>query len=699
MSSYNNYLKFKEKYLNLKKKYLFSQIGGNPPEVNDLIHYIDSEYRPDIKKIIWKIDTKNKYNIHVYNILNPEEQITLALCNEDKEWKKLGSGTLLLHGLEGSDITRIFKILSFDGINITLLNKDGVEFKNTTQHPNFNKFQIYTGDMTALRLNKHFFPEEEDEFGAYQSYDLEGRLSSASSSGRPYYSGSQRDASALDWGGETVAARPIFSPSISGYGFPSSSGSSSSSSSSSGFSSSGSSSSGSSSSGSSSSSSLYPTHGDYIRSIKSICTVPGRRHDDTSPFKVIPNSGSVINESGEIVMGLQCFWISIFNYLQRNPAAKSGRKIDSVRDLRTLVGLGEDTTYTEFDEDNPIMKAALQNLVRILNLQIIIHYIDDEGKPIFITNNLHGGQLEGCYEFRDIQVDTSRPVHIVHITQHMQFHFQLITTDQSEQGSQVAGTKNHFLLDKQVVDLSDHQVAAEILKGWNSASTEIRVLEQDLLRLLEGQDKTSEQEVKISSIIERIDELRRQLNKIEELRSAPEISALQTKTGQINEETERLIAQYASEDFAARKQLGKLEGFSQEEFGSRPSTPRPPLIPRSSFPDPATAALIEQFALEDFKARQSDPFKVGDVVLVSGKQAFVAGEIPEYNLGNFNYIPEPTIIKVKAAIATPTSLPAEITGEVAKVDLQNGKYYYIVKSRYGWFFNVVKNIRLYQETV
>jgi hypothetical protein len=655
MSSRNNYLKYKEKYLNLKKKYLFSQIGGNPPEVNDLIHYIDPEYRPDIKKIIWKIDTKDKYNIHVYNILNPTEQITLGLCNEHKEWKKLVSGTFLLHGLEGSDITRIFKILSIDGENITLLNKDGIEIKNTTTNPQFSKFQIYT-DITELRSNKHFFPDEdEDEFGALQTFDIGDRFPSASSYSKPYYSGSQRDASALDWGWgmETVVVRP------GEYSRPD-------------FSSSSSSAAGSSSSSRSYSLNDFDGHRKEFNGPNptiTICTVPGRQANDRSPFRVIPNSGSVRDLTGE--MELQCFWISIFDYLQRNSAAKSGRKIDSVRELRSLVGLQSDTENTMFDEDNPIMKRALQNLIEVFNLRIVIHPIKEDGSPIILPNHLHGGELEACYEFRGIVPDESKTVHIVHITQHLQYHFQLIVSDEDQSGY-VAGTKNHFLLDKQVVDLSDHQEAAGILEGWNSASTEIRFLEQDLSRLLEGQDKTHDQEVKILSIIERIDDLRRQLNEIGKLGSAPGISALQTKTGQINEETEKLIAQYGHEDFSAREQLGKLDGFGQEEFGARPQTPA---------------------------ARKLGPFKVGEIVYITGRQALVEGDIPEFTSENPNFgMTQETTAKARSAIETPTILYGEISGEVSKVDKVGDKYYYIISSSLGWVFNVVENITLYEET-
>ena len=386
-------------------------------------------------------------------------------------------------------------------------------------------------------------------------------------------------------------------------------------------------------------------------------------------------------------MGLQCFWISIFDHLQRNPADKSGYKIESVKDLRTLVGLTDDTAYSIFDEQDPIMFEALRKLIELLNLQIVVHPIDDSGRPIILPNNLHGGELEACYEFNGIQVNRFKHAPMVHITQHMIDHFQLIVSDQDQSG-QVAGRDNHFLVGNQLKDLSAYQETVGILEGWNMASTEIRVLEQDLIRLLDEQNKTQEQAAMIESILIRINELRGQLNKVGTLTSSvPEFSALQTKTGQINEETQRLIAQYGSEDLKAREQLGP-----------RAQTPR------SGTYDPQTAALLGQFELEDLAAREQlgallVPFKVGNAVYVFGNQAFVEGAIPEFTADNSNFnMSAISMTKAKSAIENPTFLPEKIPGEVAKVDRVGDKYYYIIRSRYGWFFNVVENITPYTET-
>ena len=87
--------------------------------------------------------------------------------------------------------------------------------------------------------------------------------------------------------------------------------------------------------------------------------------------KTIQNSG---DQEG---MSLQCFWISILQYLNRN-----GYPTLTLKDLRTSAGLTSDTEHEMFDTENNDFSSAADTIARIFNLQIYVYRVQDDGTII-----------------------------------------------------------------------------------------------------------------------------------------------------------------------------------------------------------------------------------------------------------------------------------------------------------------------------
>ena len=85
--------------------------------------------------------------------------------------------------------------------------------------------------------------------------------------------------------------------------------------------------------------------------------------------KTLSNNGEREN------MVYQCFWISILNFLN----FYINRDL-SLKELRTNVGLDENTERTMFDSFNPVFNEAAQNCAFLYNLTINIYAIDRDGK-------------------------------------------------------------------------------------------------------------------------------------------------------------------------------------------------------------------------------------------------------------------------------------------------------------------------------
>ena len=90
-----------------------------------------------------------------------------------------------------------------------------------------------------------------------------------------------------------------------------------------------------------------------------------------SIVKTIQNSGE---QEG---MRLQCFWISILQYLNRK-----GYPALTLKDLRTSAGLRSDTEHEMFDTENNDFSIAADTIARIFNLQIYVYRVQDDGTII-----------------------------------------------------------------------------------------------------------------------------------------------------------------------------------------------------------------------------------------------------------------------------------------------------------------------------
>ena len=94
--------------------------------------------------------------------------------------------------------------------------------------------------------------------------------------------------------------------------------------------------------------------------------------------KTISNGGNIEG------MSLQCFWISILDYLRRN-----GYPELTLRVLRTKAGLGSDTEHTMFDIDyligsalnrQPVFFNAATQIARLYDLRIQIYTTTHDGE-------------------------------------------------------------------------------------------------------------------------------------------------------------------------------------------------------------------------------------------------------------------------------------------------------------------------------
>ena len=166
---------------------------------------------------------------------------------------------------------------------------------------------------------------------------------------------------------------------------------------------------------------------------------------------VIPNNGMIEG------MSQQCFWISIFNYLQKNPAANVG-EITNVKQLRNFVGLGEDTEHLPFDENDIRFSNALKILTSVFDLQIVVHYINAHGNQIIIRQHRTG-----------IPEESIRPINetgrnIVHITQHGLNHFQYIVENGVGAGDNGVLVGEKLYKDKKMEDVTDNETMFKVYK-------------------------------------------------------------------------------------------------------------------------------------------------------------------------------------------------------------------------------------------
>jgi hypothetical protein len=256
---------------------------------------------------------------------------------------------------------------------------------------------------------------------------------------------------------------------------------------------------------------------------------------------VIPNSGMIEGMSN------QCFWISIFNYLERHPKANT-LDVRSVRDLRNSVGLGPNTENVQFDEDDPIFQTALENLTGIFDLQIVVHFINAHGNPI-IHRDVRGERKER----EVIRTINENGRNIVHITQHGLYHFQYMV----ESGVRGIGAGDNgvligdkFYKDKKIEDITD-------------ITTIIEVYEEEIKKLNELKNKLSNEfttvgvspsliETILISYNDEIDKINKQIKKYEDL-----IYSSNRKLKESNDDFDSKVLEYIEEHFKAMEQMKK----------------------------------------------------------------------------------------------------------------------------------------------
>ena len=107
----------------------------------------------------------------------------------------------------------------------------------------------------------------------------------------------------------------------------------------------------------------------------------------------------------------QCLWISILDYLNTSEDPELNIPL-SLKELRFLAGLSDNTEHTQFDINNPIYVSALNSITIIFDLKITFIPVDENGLI------LYNGDL--------IEIRGSGNNNI-NIAQYGTFHFQLIT--------------------------------------------------------------------------------------------------------------------------------------------------------------------------------------------------------------------------------------------------------------------------------
>jgi len=258
-------------------------------------------------------------------------------------------------------------------------------------------------------------------------------------------------------------------------------------------------------------------------------------------LEVIPNSGVIDGMSN------QCFWISIFNYLETHPEANR-LSVRSVRQLRNSVGLGRDTEHVQFDENDPRFQNALTHLTERFNLQIVVHFINAHGKQIIHRD------VRGEREEREvIRTINENGRNIVHITQHGLYHFQYMV----ESGVRGIGAGDNgvligdkFYKDKKIEDITD-------------ITTIIEVYEEEIKKLNELKNKLSNEftivgespsliETILISYNEEIDKINKQIKKYEDL-----IYSSNRKLKESNEDFDSKVLEYIDEHFKAMEQMKK----------------------------------------------------------------------------------------------------------------------------------------------
>jgi hypothetical protein len=111
-----------------------------------------------------------------------------------------------------------------------------------------------------------------------------------------------------------------------------------------------------------------------------------KQHGGVNPGIItIHNNGT----GGEQNMGQQCIWISIRDYLRYH----RGETNHTIRTLKASVNLDPHTDRMEFDNNNPLLQNALEQLCKKLCIRGVIIFIDHNGTINDFSFNRQIGQI------------------------------------------------------------------------------------------------------------------------------------------------------------------------------------------------------------------------------------------------------------------------------------------------------------------
>ena len=245
--------------------------------------------------------------------------------------------------------------------------------------------------------------------------------------------------------------------------------------------------------------------------------------DVGSKINVIPNNGNIEG------MSQQCFWISIYNYLERHPDVNNGR-VNNVRGLRTLVGLGKDTEHLPFDENDSRFKKALEKLINIFDLQIIVHFINARGEQIILSDQITGRQNEA------IRPINESGANLVRITQHGLNHFQYMTGSISsvpKVGEVVVGAGDYGVLVGKTIYFNNKNV-----ENISNKETKIKIYEEFIENLKKAKFKLIKEET------EKLNELTLKINNKTEVVSSQSLSSANISFDDIIANINKVIKKY-----------------------------------------------------------------------------------------------------------------------------------------------------------
>jgi hypothetical protein len=222
-------------------------------------------------------------------------------------------------------------------------------------------------------------------------------------------------------------------------------------------------------------------------------------------------------------MSLQCFWISILDYLRRN-----GHPQLTLRQLRTDAGLGRDTEHMMFDIDvndvngQAIYYNAATRIAEIYNLRIQIYAANRTGEVV-LTDSPRGVIGNGA--------------HLVELAQFGTAHFELIDATHGNDyipavvvnGTLMKATNIDPTINNSYLYLSECQNMLKILRDQSKVNDELYKKQLQIKNELKASvDLTGDQKAIFS----------KQHDKL--------INDLVLENKKINERTKRLVEEISS---------------------------------------------------------------------------------------------------------------------------------------------------------